>query len=121
MKKPAIILISATVIFVVLLAGFFMGRISKDGTYGVYTQKSFRINKQVEEETRSSGLVNINTATAEELQDLPDIGPATAEAIIAYRNKNGPFKNKKDIMNVTGIGEKTYNDIKSMITVADEN
>ena len=121
MKKPAIILISATVVFVLLLTGFFIGRISKDGTFSVYTQKSLHNQTWNDNEERPKGLVNINTATTEELQDLPGIGPATADEIIAYRTENGPFKYKLDIMNVPGIGEKTYNQIRSMITVGEED
>lgn len=54
----------------------------------------------------SGGLVNINTATAQELQTLRGIGEATAEKIIADREANGPFKSIDDLTRVSGIGEK---------------
>lgn len=62
-------------------------------------------------------LVNINTAGVDELDGLPGIGPAKAEAIIDYRESVGLFQNKEDIKNVSGIGDATYEDIKDLITV----
>ncbi|MGN0733614.1 MAG: helix-hairpin-helix domain-containing protein [Emergencia sp.] len=64
-----------------------------------------------------NGLVNINIADLDGLQEIPGVGPATAEKIIAYRNSNGSFKSKEDLMNVSGIGQKTFDKIKDMITV----
>jgi competence protein ComEA len=61
--------------------------------------------------------VNINTADAETLQTLKDIGPVTAQKIIDYRTKNGPFKKKEDIKKVDGIGAKTYEKLKGHIRV----
>ena len=64
-----------------------------------------------------SGLVNINTATAAELDTLPGIGPKYAERIIAYREAQGPFSSPDEIVRVTGIGPATYQSIKDRITV----
>ena len=61
--------------------------------------------------------ININTATLAELDNLPGIGPSTAQKIIEYREKNGKFKKIEDIQNVKGIGETKYEDIKEKITV----
>jgi competence protein ComEA len=61
--------------------------------------------------------ININTATLAELDNLPGIGPSTAQKIIEYREKNGKFKKIEDIQNVKGIGEAKYEDIKEKITV----
>ena len=62
--------------------------------------------------------VNINTATAQELQTLNGIGPAKANAIIEYRNANGPFKSVEDLQNVRGIGRGvTYQKISEQVTV----
>ena len=63
-----------------------------------------------------TGLVNINTASADELKSLSGIGDVTAEKIIEYRSSN-VFKSKEDIMSVDGIGSKTFEKIKDDITV----
>lgn len=66
-----------------------------------------------------AALVNINTADITELDTLPGIGPAKAQAIIDYRETNGLFSKIEDIMNVSGIGEATFNNMKDFITVGD--
>jgi len=62
--------------------------------------------------------VNINTATKEELDALPGIGPVKAQAIVDYRNANGPFKTPEDIMKVKGIKEGEFGKIKDQISVS---
>ncbi|SEG00485.1 competence protein ComEA [Caloramator fervidus] len=61
--------------------------------------------------------ININTAGLEELKSLPRIGDALAQRIIEYRQKNGPFRRIEDIKNVSGIGDKMFENIKDKITV----
>lgn len=61
--------------------------------------------------------VNINTATAEELQAIPRIGPATARSIVDFRDRNGPFLTKEDLMKVPRIGIKTFARLREFITV----
>ncbi len=61
--------------------------------------------------------VNINTATAEELDArLPGIGPVLARRIVEYREKHGPFKSPEDLQNVSGIGPKRFEQLKELIT-----
>ena len=62
-------------------------------------------------------VVNINTASAAELDALPGIGARTAALIVEYRQKNGPFKKIEDLMNVRGIGEKNFLKLKPLLTV----
>ena len=64
-----------------------------------------------------SSLININTATLEELETLPSIGEVRAQAIITYRETNGGFRTIDDIKEVSGIGEKIFADIAPYITV----
>jgi len=61
--------------------------------------------------------VNLNTATAEQLATIPGVGPRMAERIIDYRQKNGGFKKVEDLMNVSGVGEKSFLKMKPLITV----
>lgn len=67
--------------------------------------------------TSGSGLVNLNTATKEELMTLKGIGEAKAEDIIRYREKSGGFKKIEDIMKISGIKEAGFQKIKDNITV----
>ncbi|WBM80172.1 helix-hairpin-helix domain-containing protein [Cryobacterium breve] len=61
--------------------------------------------------------VNLNRATAAELDALPRIGPAMAQRIVDYRSANGPFASVEDLRNVTGIGDKTFEALKDLVTV----
>ena len=62
--------------------------------------------------------INLNTATAAQLETLPGIGKSTAERILEYRQKNGSFKKVEDLMNVRGVGEKSFLKLKPLVTVA---
>jgi comEA protein len=68
--------------------------------------------------TQAAKPVNLNSASADELEALPGIGPATATRILEYRQKNGPFKKVEDLMNIKGIGEKSFLKLKPLVTVA---
>ncbi|HEX2311471.1 MAG TPA: helix-hairpin-helix domain-containing protein [Vicinamibacterales bacterium] len=63
-------------------------------------------------------VVNLNTASASQLESLPGIGAKTAQRIVEYRQKNGDFKKVEELMNVKGIGEKTFLKLKPQLTVA---
>jgi len=65
----------------------------------------------------SGSLTNINTATQEELENLPGIGPTLAQRIVEYRQANGPFATIEAIQEVSGIGPGTFEKIKDLITV----
>ena len=63
--------------------------------------------------------LNINTATAGQLQLLPRVGPALAARIIEFRTANGPFKAPEELMRVKGIGEKSFEKLQPHLTIGD--
>lgn len=68
-----------------------------------------------QEKAAQSGAVSINTATSTELESLPRIGRVMAQRIIDFRTEHGPFKSLDELMNVKGIGEKTFANLKAHI------
>jgi competence protein ComEA len=66
-----------------------------------------------------AAVVNLNTATVTQIATLPGIGEKAAERIVEYREKNGGFKKVEELMNVKGIGEKSFLKLKPLITVGD--
>ncbi len=65
----------------------------------------------------STGKVNINTASAAELEKLPGIGPTLAQRIVEYREKNGPFRKVEDLRKVKGIGERKFRELRERVEV----
>ena len=70
---------------------------------------------------RTAAVVNINTATPAELEQLPGVGARTAARIVEHRQKKGPFKKIEELMNVQGIGEKSFLRIRTQITVGSQS
>ena len=70
-------------------------------------------------EAKAPAVVNINIATTAQIATLPGIGSATAQRIVEYREKNGAFKKIEELMNVRGIGEKSFLKIRPFVTVGD--
>ena len=67
--------------------------------------------------TSKSKLLNVNTASSSELQALPGIGPKKADAIVTFRTANGPFRQVEDLVQVKGIGPKTLDKLRPLVTV----
>ena len=106
-----------------LVSGVFYSHSFYGGTLDMGTSISAEEIGKSEETAVSAeslmGKININEATAEELTALSGIGESRAADIIAYREKNGDFSRIEDIMHVSGIGEKTFEEIKERITVGE--
>lgn len=92
---------------------------SKDETISIKDNKNASesyVQSGIDKQEIKNDLINLNTATLKELQTIPGIGPSKANAIIVYREQNGLFKNIEEVKNVTGIGNKVYEQIKAYIT-----
>jgi len=68
----------------------------------------------------AGGVVNVNTASSQQLQLLPRIGPSVADRIVEYRKENGKFATAEDLMLVRGVGESTFAQLKSYVTLTGE-
>jgi competence protein ComEA len=122
MKKASLVLIILTLIFSAFAGGFFLGRNQNHSKVTVSTltpttTPSFAPTDPLSTEPTVPALVNLNTATAEQLITLPGIGETLAQRIIQYRHEHGPFQSIGELANVSGIGDKTLEDILDYITV----
>ena len=117
MKKHGWILIAVTGAFLCLLLGVFFGRTANKAYIKLEDSPSMQPQPSASQEPQTLGKININTATLEQLQLLPGIGESLAQRIIDYRNQNGSFSATKDLMKVSGIGEKKFDGIKDYITI----
>src|SRR5215211_528570 len=107
--------IAVSVLMVVVLIGgaLYASRVSERTPQVVYSASL----EEVESEARDSLQVNINTAGAEELDELPEVGPATAETIVEYRQVNGSFRSVDELEEIPGIGPATLEHIEPFATV----
>lgn len=75
------------------------------------------IAAEPETEASITAPININTASAQELTALKGVGESKAQAIIAWRDKNGPFEKIEQLLEVNGIGESTLNDVRKRVVL----
>lgn len=99
-----------------------LARVLKDGEQVVVPTAEEHAAQQAAVESAGGtaslgGKVNINTASAEQLDTLPGVGESTAQKIIADREANGPFSSPEDLKRVSGIGDKKYAELADLITV----
>ena len=118
-NKGILCLILICAVFVAFTGGFFLGR-NMNHTY-IEIHDSFNHNdisssEDTDSEDASAELININTATLEQLETLPGIGVTLAQRILDYRETHGSFETVTDLMNVSGIGEGRLNAILDYIT-----
>jgi comEA protein len=94
-----------------------MGLVFAVGTMTIAAQEPRMPQTATAAAPPTSAPINLNTATAAQLETLPGIGKATAERILEYRQKNGAFRKVEDLMNVRGIGEKSFLQLKALVVV----
>ncbi len=111
-KTVIFYLSSAAAVFLLFCLWYF----ASEGRYEAYSLEREAVIYTAEE-AEAAKVININTADAEELAELPHIGEAIAGRIIAYREEKGGFSSAEEIMSVKGIGENIFNDIKDNIAV----
>ena len=112
--KSEIILLGLTAVFLCALAGLSL-RDRQDRVPGVVIETEAEAPRG--EIAPDFPPVDLNTATAEELDTLPGIGESLARRIIAYREANGPFGSIEEIMEVSGIGEAKFAELEDRVTV----
>jgi competence protein ComEA len=107
--------LAVSVLVVIVLTGgaLYAARVSERTPQVVYSASL----EEVEDEAQGSLKVNINTADVDELDELPEVGPATAETIIEYRRTNGMFRSVGELEEIPGIGPETIKEIEPFATV----
>jgi competence protein ComEA len=91
------------------------------GMIAVHAQdKPARASRAPKTAATAAAPVDLNTATAAQIATLPGVGPKAAQRIVEYRDKNGGFKKIEELMNVKGIGEKSFLKLKPLITVGEK-
>ena len=115
------ILLAVTALFVTFTLAFFIGRSSVHAR--ITTERApetlVRELPDPEPEPEEAPRLELNRASQSELEALPGIGPVLAERIVAWRSANGPFVSVEQIMDVEGIGEKKFSEIRGSIYVED--
>ena len=94
-----------------------IGNINDETESSVVQNSSVSSGNSTDNDSKSSTLININTADLEQLKEITGIGNIKAQSIIDYREANGGFKSLEELKNVDGIGDKTFEKIKEQITL----
>ena len=122
--KLDVILIAAAALFLAFTVGFYAGRHTVRGIT-VATEATLQLPaifdeypaENVDDFALAEASIDLNTANQLQLEMLPGVGPTLAKRIIAYREETGGFTTTEELMEVYGIGEHTYAEIKPYITV----
>ena len=116
--KSEKILLLCTAVFLLVLCGACFREMAVSRSGGWVVEASTTVEAEAWFPA-DAGRININTASVELLKELPGIGDALAARIVEYRETQGPFDAPEELMEVKGIGEKTYGNLEEMITVED--
>jgi competence protein ComEA len=110
--RPQVVV--ALLVVIVLVGGvLYTARLSEGAPRVVYTASL----EEVKDESQDSLLIDINSADVEELDELPEVGPSTAESIVEYRRLNGDFRSVDELEEIPGIGPKTLEKMEPFATV----
>ena len=110
--RPQIV-VSLLVVLVLVGGALYTARLSEGTPRVVYTTSL----EQIQDESQDPLKIDINTADAEQLDELPEVGPSTAESIVEYRRLNGEFRFVDELEEIPGIGPKTLEKIEPFATV----
>jgi len=110
--RPQVV-ISTLVVLVLVGGALYTARLSEGAPRVVYTASL----EEIQDESQDPLRIDINTADVEELDELPEVGPSTAESIVEYRWLNGEFRSVDDLEEIPGIGPKTLEKIEPFATV----
>ena len=110
------IAVSILVMFVLVGGAYYSSRASETAPKTVYSTSL----EEAKNEAQTPLLVNINTADAKELDELPGVGPSTAKSIVEHRRHRGSFKSVSELEEVKGIGPKTLDKMRPFATVRDD-
>jgi competence protein ComEA len=102
------------------LSGLNLARLLVDGeqvVVGIPPPPGIAASAAGDPAAQAGALVNINTATATQLEELPGVGPVTAESIIAFRSEHGAFTDVEELLDVSGIGDATLAEIAPHVTI----
>ena len=105
--------ISVLVVIVLTGGALYAARVSESAPRVVYSASL----EEVENEAQGPLKININTADVDELDELPQVGPATAESIVEYRRTNGMFRSVEELEEIPGIASATIEEIEPFATV----
>jgi competence protein ComEA len=115
-RHKAQIAVSVLVMLVLVGGAYYSSRASETAPKTVYSTSL----EEAKNEAQTPLLVNINTADAKELDELPGVGPSTAKSIVEHRRHRGSFKSVSELEEVKGIGPKTLDKMRPFATVRDD-
>ena len=110
--RPQVV-VSLLVVIVLVGGALYTARLSEGAPRVVYTASL----EEIQDDSQDPLKIDINTADVEKLDELPEVGPSTAESIVEYRRLNGEFRSVDDLEEILGIGPKTLEKIEPFATV----